>query len=175
MQRISHHISKHVYLIIVVVMMFSVSGCQKRTALSIDIANAAKIKERIAAHQGEQAVLVNFWATWCQPCVEEFPMITDLAAQYEPEGLKVYFVSVDFIDNLDGVKTFLSQMGVHEPSYIKPDGNDNAFIDGIHRDWSGAIPFTIIFSKTSGKVESYWEGVAQREQFQQAIIAALNS
>lgn len=175
MQRISHKINKCVYPIIVVIAMFSVSGCQKQTALSVNISSAAEIKDRIEAHHGEQAVLVNFWATWCKPCVEEFPMITDLAAQYEPEGLKVYFVSVDFIDNLEGIKAFLTRMGVQEPSFIKPDGNDNAFIDGIHKDWSGAIPFTIIFSKTSGKVESFWEGVAEREQFEQAIIAALNS
>jgi thiol-disulfide isomerase/thioredoxin len=175
MQRISHHIPKHVYLIVVVVIIFSVPGCQKQTALSVDVASAAEIKERINAHQGQQAVLVNFWATWCQPCVEEFPMITDLATQYEPEGLKVYYVSVDFIDNLEGVKTFLTKMGVHEASFIKPDGNDNEFIDDIHNDWTGAIPFTIVFSKTSGKVESFWEGVAEREQFEQAVIAALNS
>jgi thiol-disulfide isomerase/thioredoxin len=175
MQRIAQHIPKHVYLIIMVITMFSISGCQKQTALSVDITNAAEIKERIDAHRGKQAVLVNFWATWCQPCVEEFPMITDLATQYGPEGLKVYFVSVDFIDNLEGVKAFLTQMGVHEPSFIKPDGNDFAFIDNIHKDWSGAIPFTIIFSKTSGKVESLWEGVAEREQFEQAVISALNS
>jgi thiol-disulfide isomerase/thioredoxin len=175
MQRISHHILNHVYPIIAVVVIISVYGCQKRSTVPVNITTAAEIKNKIAAHHGKQAVLVNFWATWCQPCVEEFPTITDLMVQYKPKGLQVYFISVDFIDNLEGVKAFLAQMGVHEPSFIKPDGNDNAFIDGIHKDWSGAVPFTIIFSRTSGKVESFWEGVTNRDQFEQAIIAALNS
>jgi thiol-disulfide isomerase/thioredoxin len=159
----------------VIIVIISVYGCQKRSPAPVEIATAAEIKNKIAAHHEKQAVLVNFWATWCQPCVEEFPTITDLMVQYKSKGLQVYFVSVDFIDNLEGVKAFLAQMGVYEPSFIKPDGNDNAFIDGIHKDWSGAVPFTIVFSRATGKVESFWEGVASRDQFEQAIIAALNS
>jgi thiol-disulfide isomerase/thioredoxin len=122
-------------------------------------------------HRGEEAVLLNFWATWCAPCVEEFPMIVDLARNYQSEGLKVYFVSVDWLDQIAQVRTFLERQGVSGTSFIK-DQKDQPFIDGIAEAWTGAVPFTIVYSKRTGEVVDLWEGKAPREKFESAMMSA---
>jgi len=81
-----------------------------------------------------RAVLVNFWATWCAPCMEEFPMIVDLGRDRRGEGLVVYFVSVDWLDQAEQVTAFLKRQGVSGLSFIK-DEKDGPFIDGIAREW----------------------------------------
>jgi thiol-disulfide isomerase/thioredoxin len=150
-------------------------GCQSKTTLRLETSPAEAILERIKSHTGSEAVLINFWATWCQPCVEEFPIITDLTDKYLGQELITYFVSVDFTDNRDAVMAFLEEQGVTGLSFIKQDGNDNNFINSISADWTGAVPFTMLFSKSDGAIAHLWEGAASREQFEQAILSAINS
>ena len=61
MLKISNYIQKRIYPIIMVAAISIVSSCQKQIAVSVDVATAAEIKDRIATHSGEEAVLVNFW------------------------------------------------------------------------------------------------------------------
>ena len=73
--------------------------------------------------------MLNFWATSCAPCVEEFPMIVDLSDEYENE-LSVYFISMDWLDEKEKAISFLKKQGVDGVTFIK-DEKDNAFINGI--------------------------------------------
>ncbi|MDP6967025.1 MAG: TlpA disulfide reductase family protein, partial [Candidatus Marinimicrobia bacterium] len=110
---------------------------------------------------------------WCVPCVEEFPMIVELAEQYRDKAVKVYFVSVDWLNERQRAIDFLERHGVQGVSFIK-NQDDNEFIDGISRQWSGAVPFTIVFGKESGKVVDLWEAKKQKQRFEQSIERALN-
>ncbi|UCH09533.1 MAG: TlpA family protein disulfide reductase, partial [Fidelibacterota bacterium] len=151
-----------------VTLMSLVTGCGRSAApLTLQRATAADILEKAAEHRGQEAVLINFWATWCAPCVEEFPMIVTLAEKYQAEGLRTYFVSVDWLDNTDRVTAFLDRQGVTGLSFIK-DQKDGPFIDGIAREWTGAVPFTIVFGKQSGAVVDFWEGKGPEERFESA-------
>ena len=143
-----------------------------QSAVDLQDAAAEDILKTAAAHQGQEAVLINFWATWCVPCVEEFPMIVELAEEYQDNELKVYFVSVDWLDERQKAVDFLEQHGVRGVSFIKNQGDDE-FIDGISREWTGAVPFTIVFGKESGKVVDLWEAKKQRPKFEQAIEKAI--
>ena len=58
-------------------------------------------------------------------------------------------------------------------SFIK-DQKDNPFIDGITEAWTGAVPFTVAYSKRTGDIVDYWEGKAPREKFEAAIKAAIS-
>lgn len=147
--------------------------CCAQSTVDLRDATAADILRAAAAHQGQEAVLINFWATWCVPCVEEFPMIVELAEQYRDKAVKVYFVSVDWLDERHKAVDFLEQHGVRGVSFIK-NQDDNEFINGISREWTGAVPFTIVFGKESGKVVDLWEAKKQRLRFEQSIERALN-
>lgn len=149
------------------------AGCgNSAEKLSLISADSVSILNRVSTHKEHEAVLINFWATWCAPCVKEFPIIVELSNEYRSEGLETYFISVDWDDATEQVFQFLEDQGVEGISFIK-EGKDGPFIDGISEEWTGAVPFTVVFGRSSGEVVALWEGEADREKFETAIHAAL--
>ena len=131
---------------------------------------AENINRHIASFKGEKAVLLNIWALWCAPCIEEFPMIVNL--QKKTNDLEVIFVNVDFEDQFQDVINFLNGHNVGAASYVKRQ-KDEVFINRIYDDWSGSLPFTLIYAKKSGKIVDYWEGKEEERKFEKAISLAL--
>ena len=148
-------------------------GCDKESVW-LKTVNASGLIEQINKHKGSEAVLINFWATYCAPCIEEFPMIVDLSNKYKDKGMKVYFVSADWLDREKEVLDFLESKGVEGLSFMKEEGNDNNFINEISREWSGALPFTIVYDK-NGNLSDFWEMEKNKNRFEKAIIKALKS
>lgn len=120
-------------------------------------ADADRILAAIRA-PGAAAVLVNVWATWCTPCREEFPDILKVARELSPRGLRVVLVSADFPGLDREIREFLTAHGVDFTTYYR-EGPDEAFIDAMSPDWSGAIPATFLFDG-HGKLVRFWEGKA---------------
>tara|TARA_X000000950_G_scaffold19101_1_gene20670 strand:+ start:995 stop:1465 length:471 start_codon:yes stop_codon:yes gene_type:complete len=145
-----------------------ITSCEQTELLP---ATAETLTDRIFSHKGERAVLVNVWALWCLPCVEEFPMIVNL--QKKNNDLEVIFVSADFEDQSQDVLNFLNEHNVGPVSYIK-NQKDEAFIQGLYPKWSGTLPFTIVYAKKSGLIIDSWEGKESEERFQRSISKALN-
>ena len=143
-------------------------GCSQVELVKAD---SKTIQEHLSSYKGEKAVLLNVWATTCAPCVEEFPMIVTLGN--EIKDLEVVFVSADFDDQLGEVKSYLNEQKVIGVSFIKNE-KDQPFINGIHPEWSGSLPFTILFGKNSGEIVSYWEGKEQESKFRKHILLAIN-
>jgi thiol-disulfide isomerase/thioredoxin len=121
---------------------------------------------------GAKAVLVNLWATWCQPCREEFPDLLRLRRDLSEAGLRVVLVSADFPEDADAAREFLAGQGVRFPSFIKEDGSDQAFIDGLEPRWSGALPATLIYDGV-GRLRDSWEGKADYHQMRRRVGAVL--
>ena len=144
------------------------SACSNVDLIATD---SKTIQEHLSIYRGQKAVLLNVWATTCAPCVEEFPMIVDLGK--EIHDLEIVFVSADFDDQLSDVMNFLNEQEVSGVSFIKNE-NDESFINGIHPEWSGTLPFTILFGKDSGEIVSYWQGKEQESKFRKHIELAIN-
>jgi len=107
------------------------------------------ILEAIAEKKGK-VVLLNMWATWCDPCVEEFPDIVMLYNKYKDQGLDVVTVSHDFDESF--ADSFLIAQNADFTNYMKEiaqDGND--FIIGIDNDWYGALPATWLFDRDGNR------------------------
>jgi thiol-disulfide isomerase/thioredoxin len=143
-------------------------GCSRVELIEAD---SKMIHDHISSFRGQKAVLLNVWATSCAPCVEEFPMIVSLGN--EIKDLEVVFVSADFDDQLGEVKSYLNEQKVTGVSFIKNE-NDQSFINGIHPEWSGSLPFTILYGKISGKILIFWEGKESESKFREAIQRAIN-
>ncbi len=120
-------------------------------------ATAARVLEE-ARRPGASAVLVNVWATWCDPCREEFPDLMKLRQNWAGRGLRLVLVSGDFDADRAEVLRFLTTHGVDFPTFIKA-GGDMDFIDGLHRRWSGAIPASFLYD-SAGRLHKFWEGKA---------------
>jgi thiol-disulfide isomerase/thioredoxin len=127
--------------------------------------------QRLIHEPGARAVLVNMWATWCGPCREEFPGLVRVAEKYNRQGLKTILVSADDTGDMAAVKKFLAEEGVDFPAYIKAE-KDQAFIDGLDKQWTGAIPATFIFDG-NGKLRDFWEGGVTFSVFEQKVVEAL--
>ncbi len=88
--------------------------------------------------------VVNFWATWCKPCIEELPYFEQL----NEEGINVTLVSLDFHKNIESkVLPFVSKRDLKSNIVVLSDTNYNLWIDKISEDWSGAIPATLFVKK----------------------------
>lgn len=133
--------------------------------------NPADLQRVIKSYEGKKVVLVNVWATWCVPCVEEFPEIVKLQRAYSAE-LQVIFVSADFPDSRDRALKFLKKQNVDWTTYFKT-GKDQPFIEAVSKDWTGALPFTKILAK-DGSVVGSWEQKAGYDKFKRYIKKALN-
>ena len=133
---------------------------------------AEELNKQIANYRGEKVVLVNVWALWCLPCIEEFPMIVGL--NKDIENLEVMFISADFKDQTKNVVDFLSNYEIGMRSYIK-DQKDEPFIQGLNKNWTGSLPFTIVYAKKSGSVIDSWEGKEPKSRFLNAINLAIKS
>ena len=155
---------KFFFLILFVLLTF---GCEKTQLFPV---TAEVLLEKISSFKGKKAVLVNIWASWCEPCVKEFPMIVQL--NNENEDLEVIFVSADFEEQFQEVKYFLKEQNAGSVSYIKRQ-KDGLFINALNPNWSGSLPFTIIYGKDSGLIIDYWEGKKSFSKFSEAINRAL--
>jgi thiol-disulfide isomerase/thioredoxin len=105
-----------------------------------------------------KAVLVNAWATWCDSCQHELPMLQKLAERFAPQGVRVLLVSVDEPDDRARAKTFLADNDIELPSYLaaRPLGE---FKSGMNPRWPGMLPASFLFDGT-GKLRYFWGGEA---------------
>jgi thiol-disulfide isomerase/thioredoxin len=91
--------------------------------------------------------VVNFWATWCKPCVAEMPFFEEAHAKFGSEKVKVVFVSLNYPRELAMVEKFIQQKKIQSPSYLLDAGNPNIWIDKVAPEWGGSIPATIMYRK----------------------------
>ncbi|HEX5045118.1 MAG TPA: TlpA disulfide reductase family protein [Candidatus Polarisedimenticolaceae bacterium] len=101
---------------------------------------------------GASVTLVNLWATWCQPCREEFPDLLRLRRAYQARGLRLVLVNADFGEGKEEAVKFLADQGVDFPTLLK-DQDDDTFINALGGGWSGALPATFVFDGTGRLVE----------------------
>jgi thiol-disulfide isomerase/thioredoxin len=116
--------------------------------------DAAGVHRVVQAHRG-RPVLVSFWATWCAPCVQEFPQIMALARRRK--DVDIVSVSIDDAGDRSVVETFVQEHQPPFPVYTKAPGPDDVFIDGVDRDWKGSVPALLIVG-ASGKKLAFVEG-----------------
>jgi thiol-disulfide isomerase/thioredoxin len=106
-----------------------------------------RLEQRIANERG-RVVVVNFWATWCEPCREEFPDFIELQRRQASRGLLVLAVSLDAPSERDReVKKFLAEMQPVFPVLIKTAGDPDEFINAIDPRWTGSLPATLIYDR----------------------------
>ena len=119
-------------------------------------------------------LLVNFWATWCEPCRHEYPMLNELAKQYAPQGLKVVGVSLDDDGDLILMRRFLAHYKRIFPNYRKKAGGIEAFTQAVLPGWTGSLPVSIFYGK-DGQQAGHVLGEGTRDKYEAAIRTLLTS
>ncbi len=103
--------------------------------------------EKIIA-ESKTPMIINFWATFCKPCMEEIPYFQKLSSIYKKDGLQVLFVSLDMQDDFPGkVNSFIQSRKMS--SYWLDETNADYFCPRVDPSWSGAIPASLFISNNN--------------------------
>ncbi len=99
-------------------------------------------------HQNDTTYIINFWATWCKPCVEELPYFEDIHKKYSNQPVKVILVSLDFKTHIETkLLPFIKNNKLESEVISLIDSDANTWIDKVDTTWDGAIPVTIVYNK----------------------------
>jgi len=134
--------------------------------------DAAGLAAAIAKEKG-RVVLVNFWATWCVPCREEFPDLVKLEKTYRARGLSVLGVSTDLAKDMPAVEKFLASAKPEFANYRKKSGGDDqVFIEAVDPKWGGELPFSVVYGP-DGKKAKVLSGKQSYQSFEKAVAGLL--
>ncbi len=148
------------YLLIMTLLLAASSWlkAQQVQPISVDELNA-----RVSAGN-DTAYIVNFWATWCKPCVKELPYFQQLESAYQTDKLKVLLVSVDFPSEIDKTLIPFMKKTLLKNTFIISDKNQQEYINKIDPEWSGAIPLTLFIK--NGKRQLVEQSLFYKELIQ---------
>jgi len=122
---------------------------------------------------GAKAVLLNVWASWCEPCLEELPELLSFYRDHRQQGLRLVMVSADDMDQepearralqaaalsagLVGTATATATPTLFDAVVFIKDEDDTAFVNGLDPGWSGALPVTFVYDRL-GERQRVWRG-----------------
>lgn len=118
-------------------------------AQEAEIIKFDKLRSRLE-EKGEKVQVINFWATWCAPCVKELPLFEALTAKNDPT-VKVTLISLDFADELKKVNSFISRRKIRSEVWLLDEIDYNSWIDSVEESWGGAIPATLFINQKTGQ------------------------
>ncbi len=125
----------------------------------------SKLEHRFQT-ESDSVFIINFWATWCKPCVAELPYFFELEEKYKNKKVGFLYVSLDFKKQIDKkLKPFLEKREIKSEVVALTDPDSNTWIDKVSPEWSGAIPASFIFSKNKkGFYEKSFESTEELEE-----------
>ena len=116
---------------------------------SAEIIKFNKLDELIK-EKGDQIKVINFWATWCGPCIKELPYF-EAARKAYGDRISVNLISLDFADQITKVNKFVERKGIASTVYLLDEIDYNSWIDRVDKSWSGAIPATLVINEKTGE------------------------
>jgi thiol-disulfide isomerase/thioredoxin len=143
---------------------------QSRAPRDPQLIDAQGYQKLLEQYRGKP-VLMTFWATWCEPCRDEYPMLNELAKQYAPKGLKVVGVNFDQDGDLILMRRFIARYKPIFPNYRKT-GGESEFQQAVLPEWKGALPASFFYAK-DGRQVGHLVGAGTRETYETAIKSLL--
>jgi len=132
---------------ILISIIFFIAFAQKSFSQHYNVYNFQQL-EPLLNQKSDTTYVINFWATWCGPCVTEMPAFNQLHNTYLKNKVRVILVSLDFgKDYQKRVKSFADKHLLKPWIVILDDPNSNEWIDKVNTNWSGALPATLIYYK----------------------------
>lgn len=120
----------------------------------------------------EYTYIINFWATWCAPCIKELPYFEEVGEEYKNRNVKVILVSLDFPKQVEkGLIPFINKKKLKSTVIHLDDPDANSWIEKVSESWSGAIPATIIYNKNNSK---FYEQSFTHDELEKELNKMLN-
>ena len=162
-------INKYWNLLFVFVLFFS---CREVNSQSIPKWKITDLEEYIA--KSDTPVIVNFWATYCVPCIKEIPYFQEVVKQYEEKGVKLLLVSLDFRESFpDKISSFADKRKFTSPIVWLDETDADYFCPKVDSTWSGVMPATLFINNKKGH-RSFFEEEMTKEEFESEIRKIVN-
>ena len=118
----------------------------------------------LLTEQRERPLLVNFWATWCDPCRDEFPDLVKIDHDYRPHAMDFVTISLDdFSEIKTEVPKFLGSMKATMPAYLLNVTDPEPAISFVDGRWSGSLPATFLYNSKGEVVYKHFGRVDANE------------
>ncbi len=115
--------------------------------------------------------VINFWATWCAPCVKEIPHFEKIYDTYKDQKVKVVFVSLDHPGQIESrVLPFMERLDMQARVLLLDDPNSNRWIPKVSDKWTGSIPATVIYNRD---FRAFYEREFNYEELEEIILPLL--
>ncbi len=137
----------------------------------IPVKNFDQFQAAVLHPENDTLYVVNFWATWCKPCVAEMPFFEEELSKIGDKPVKILLASLDFKSQMDRLEKFRAEHNLKNEVFLLDAGNPNEWIDKIYRHWGGAIPATVFYR--SGKMVYFHDGEFTGPQLDSTITAQL--
>jgi len=125
-----------------------------KDSLAIRVLDYDELKPLLELNN-DTTYVINFWATWCLPCVKELPYFIQLDSVYHDEAFRLVLVSLDFKkDYLRKLQPFVRERKLQEHVVVLEDNRSDYWINDIDRSWGGSIPATLVYK---GKKRAFFE------------------
>lgn len=132
--------------ILIVIFTLLAAGTTSLTAQKVEKIGVAELEE-ILASPGNELHVINFWATWCPPCVTELPYFEKLSKEYEGKGIKFILISLDFPSQVESrLIPFLDTNKITADVRVMTNIDYNSWIEKVDESWQGNIPVTLFFN-----------------------------
>ncbi|KUG08516.1 TlpA disulfide reductase family protein [Solirubrum puertoriconensis] len=147
----------------ILVLMLLCLGAAPAWAQKVSVVKLPAL-QRVLARPTDTTYVINFWATWCKPCIEELPHFEKVRARYANQKVRVLLVSLDFPSKLEQkVKPFVKQQRLASTVWLLNETDANAYIDKVDPKWSGALPFTLLINNRRKLRTSFEQPLTEAE------------
>lgn len=140
----------------------------------VEMIRLAELKQMIRSDSGN-VVLVNAWASWCKPCLDEMPGLLKARRLYRGKAFRFILISADDPGNVETkARSALKKFGVDFTSYAIADSTQDAFITGMSEAWNGALPATFLYDRR-GRLAEMKVGQRTYRQLREAVARLLRN
>lgn len=139
---------------------------------SVELISAEELRQLLHHYRG-RVIVLNLWATWCVPCLKEFPDLSKLQDRYRDRGLTIIAVSVDEPDELETkVRPYVRDRAPTFSTYLRKENDLDAFVSVVDEGFAGILPTTYIIDRT-GKIKKKLVGRKTYEELESLIMPLL--
>ena len=134
----------------------------------VQVVSLEQLQAKTIQPNNDSLYVVNFWATWCKPCVGELPYFEKAGGKFADKKVKIVLVSLDFLSQKEKVDQFVEKNTIQNEVCLLQAGDPNVWINTIDNNWSGSIPATAIYK--NGKKVFFREGDFSTQQELDSVI-----
>jgi thiol-disulfide isomerase/thioredoxin len=145
-----------------------------RAKIVVDSIDEGGLKKLVGERRGK-VLFLNIWATWCVPCIEEFPDLVKLSHANGEDDVEVVGISADYTDEIETkIVPFLEKQNVPFRVYVAKFAHQEDFINAVNRSWSGALPASLIYDR-KGNQRYFHVGQGTFQEFKNEIDKVINT